>query len=437
MLKPLEKIRLSKESTGIVAKLIEGGVKPLEKIKLSRRLTEITALLMGSHVDSKTKPENAVNIDLRSFEAIVQNNEITLPTLEGAINSTQQILNNDLPVPEILFKAAKIVTEKLKSESFFDSLATTEKEDLLRVVGDLSTLITNIDPPEGTEMNDILAQAADTSVLSHANPTQQDLIDNNYQTGKIKINGLNICIENPIGSVRSGTDKSGKEWQTTMTAHYGYIEGTKGADGDEIDVFVLPDVSPTYSGTYFVIFQNDERGNFDEHKIIIGAPNRVIAAQVYREHYDQFWSGMGQIIEYSYDDLLDFIERVNTETDHNSGAFYDSWAADGIYEFLPVTKIITENMPDLVEAKISREDPIVVIEAKDEYYLIHGLERMKLAEQRHEKMIPCIIFHDDDGINWQDIKHAIRLAGSPVDPVSLGALLQDEVEKKAINGLVN
>ncbi|WP_111857832.1 hypothetical protein [Acinetobacter sp. CFCC 10889] len=432
MLKPLEKIKLSKESTSIVDTLLNGSPKALEKIKLSKRLTEITALLMGSGSQQTTE---APSVDLSPFEAIVNSNEITLDTLGGAIASTKQILDRNLTVPSILLQAAEVVSDKLNSESFFDSMTTDEKNDFLKMSHELSDLL---DPEhiESIEINDVLAQTADTSAISTADPSQQDLIDNNYQTGKIKINGLNIAIENPIGSVRSGTSSSGVEWQTEMTAHYGYIEGTKGADGDEVDVFVLPGISPAYIGTYFVIFQNDENGNFDEHKVIIGAPSRIVAAQVYREHYDEQWSGMGQIVEYSYEGLLQFLEDLKHETDYSTGAFYDAWSADGVYEFVPVSKIITENAPDLKEAKISREDPIVVYERMNQYYMVHGHERIALAETRKERMVPCIIFHDEDGINWQIIKAAIRRAGSPVDPVSLGALLQDEVEKKSLNSLV-
>ena len=63
----------------------------------------------------------------------------------------------------------------------------------------------------------------------------------NYRKGHIKIHGLDISIENPRGSVRSGTTKEGKPWQTAMAHHYGYILGTKGKrQEDHIDTFIGP-----------------------------------------------------------------------------------------------------------------------------------------------------------------------------------------------------
>ena len=322
-LKPLEKIKLSKESTGIVTALLDGTVKGLEKIRLSKRLNEITALLAGNTINDSTTNKNTNTVDLTPFEAIVKNNEITLTTLQGAINSTKQILDSE-NIPPILLQAAEVVAEKLESDSFFDSFSPQEQTEVLKMTDDLMGLLS----PETLAVNDVLAQTADTSALSFENPSQANLVANNYRTGNFKVNGLDICIENPIGTIRSGVASNGVKWETEMKAHYGYIAGTQGADGDEVDVFVLPHVEAAYQGTYFVIFQNDETGSFDEHKIIIGAPSKVIAAQVYREHYDENWSGMSQIVEYTYEELLQFFESLKHTDDHATQAFYDSLESD-------------------------------------------------------------------------------------------------------------
>ena len=49
----------------------------------------------------------------------------------------------------------------------------------------------------------------------------------NYKKGHVRINGYDISIENPRGSVRSGTDADGKKWSVTMNNTYGYIKGTE------------------------------------------------------------------------------------------------------------------------------------------------------------------------------------------------------------------
>lgn len=172
--------------------------------------------------------------------------------------------------------------------------------------------------PDGIELgvNDYLAQSAATSDLNTAaNPTDQQLINNDYATGKIVINGLMIEIENPVGSTRSGMDPNGNEWSTTMTAHYGFIADTKGNDGDEIDVFIAPNTPQDYNGPIFVIAQNDSSGNFDEHKIIIGVQNKQDAIQLYRDHYDENWTGLASVHEYTFETLGAFLEE---ETIKNS-----------------------------------------------------------------------------------------------------------------------
>jgi len=59
--------------------------------------------------------------------------------------------------------------------------------------------------------------------------------------------GVRIHVENEAGSVRSGTDPSGKRWKVRMTRPYGEIPDTVGADGDALDVFLGPDEKAPYA----------------------------------------------------------------------------------------------------------------------------------------------------------------------------------------------
>ena len=54
-----------------------------------------------------------------------------------------------------------------------------------------------------------------------------------YAAEVIDFHGLQVVIENPVGSVRAGIDPDGKPWATELTASYGYISGTEGADGHQ------------------------------------------------------------------------------------------------------------------------------------------------------------------------------------------------------------
>jgi hypothetical protein len=112
---------------------------------------------------------------------------------------------------------------------------------------------------------------------------------------KMKVHGLNIAIENPKGSVRKGIDLDGRRWNATMPAHYGFIKGTRGADGDAVDCFVN---SPATGDKVYVINQNrPEDGAFDEHKCMLGYPDAQSAQDSYKQAFDSDWGGFGSIHE--------------------------------------------------------------------------------------------------------------------------------------------
>ena len=156
-----------------------------------------------------------------------------------------------------------------------------------------------------------------------------------------------------------------------------------GADGDEIDVFVKNHLDHIPDHAY-IIKQLDKDGKFDEHKVILGAETEDEAKEIYLSNYEQGWQGLGDIKRISMADLLQKIQHTWSE--------FDSWATDGSYEHIPLNKIITDNAPKIHESKISKEDPIVVIEKLGKYHLIVGLGRLALAKQRRESFIPAIIF---------------------------------------------
>ncbi len=92
--------------------------------------------------------------------------------------------------------------------------------------------------------------------------------------------GLDMVIETPKDSYRSGTTADGKGWTVRMPADYGFIHRTVGADGDGVDCFMGPDLRNI--GTAWIIDQRDtETGKFDEHKVMIGFPTRAEALHAY------------------------------------------------------------------------------------------------------------------------------------------------------------
>lgn len=73
-----------------------------------------------------------------------------------------------------------------------------------------------------------------------------------------------------------------------------------------------------------------------------------------------------------------------------------------------------------------------MIEKGHKYYLVVGQERLNLAIQRNENLVPAIIFDDKD-VKTKIIQKALRKAGSTVDTVALAALIVDEMEKSLIS----
>lgn len=143
-------------------------------------------------------------------------------------------------------------------------------------------------------------------------PTQAQKEAGNYKVGKLRLHGLDISIENPIGSVRSGTDPDGKPWSITMTAHYGYIRGTEARDGDHIDVFLGPQAEDASLPVFVVDQVNPQSRRFDEHKVMLGYPDRKRAEAAYRAHYARGWKGLGGITQLSLDEFKRWLAEGDT-----------------------------------------------------------------------------------------------------------------------------
>lgn len=131
------------------------------------------------------------------------------------------------------------------------------------------------------------AQAIDAAAAkAESKPTDAQKEAGNYKKGHITVQGMSIAIENARGDERSGTDKDGNKWTSTMSDHYGYLKGTNGADGDHVDVYV--GANPQ-SDQVFVIDQVDENGGFDEHKVMLGFDSEEQATEAYLSNFDKDW----------------------------------------------------------------------------------------------------------------------------------------------------
>lgn len=118
---------------------------------------------------------------------------------------------------------------------------------------------------------------------AHRAPSEAQKESGNYRKGHVRVQGLDIAIENARGSLRKGVDRDGKPWQVKMPAHYGYLKRTEGADGDHVDVYLGP--SPGAPRVFVVDQVDAESGEFDEHKAFIGFGNKQQALATYRQAF--------------------------------------------------------------------------------------------------------------------------------------------------------
>lgn len=143
------------------------------------------------------------------------------------------------------------------------------------------------------------------------NPTEAQKEAGNYKKGHININGFDVTIEQPAGSVRSGKDANGKEWSVTMNNTYGYIRGTESVDGDHIDVFLGPDMN---SDMVYVVDLVNTDGSFDEHKVMMGFSSLEDARSAYLSNYEEGWKGLGNITGVALDEFKKWIDSSIRKT---------------------------------------------------------------------------------------------------------------------------
>ena len=165
--------------------------------------------------------------------------------------------------------------------------------------------------PVEAEPNAVQAALAAAEQETNIEPTEAQKEAGNYKKGHVKIDGYDVTIENPKGSVRRGTDASGKQWEQEMQNTYGYIRGTEGVDGDHIDVFFSEDPS---QGDVFVVDQVNKDGSFDEHKVMYGFPDIESARKAYLSNYEDGWQGLGAITPVSKEEFKKWIDSSHRKT---------------------------------------------------------------------------------------------------------------------------
>ena len=153
---------------------------------------------------------------------------------------------------------------------------------------------------EDKAIQENIAAAVTEAATSPANdlpePTQAQKEAGNFKKVPIKVQGLDITIENPDGSTRSWKAPDGTEGENIIHGQYGYFNRTEGNDGDKVDVIVS--TTPKKAHPVFIIDQvNPETGEFDEHKVVMGVETEQEARDLYLSNYEEGWQGLGAITQ--------------------------------------------------------------------------------------------------------------------------------------------
>lgn len=167
----------------------------------------------------------------------------------------------------------------------------------------------------------------DRAVLRVWHPTEGQARAGNYKMahaiigawdikhGNTPGGGIEVTIETPLDRFRSGVDPNGKPWKVQMPAHYGYVKGTLGSDGDHVDVYIGPDAHRVAALPVWIIDQCDAHtGAYDEHKCMLGFKDRESARNAYLA---AFSDGLGHkriggVVRTNFVDFRDWVNSPNT-----------------------------------------------------------------------------------------------------------------------------
>ena len=122
---------------------------------------------------------------------------------------------------------------------------------------------------------------------------------------RINFRGLNIRIEQQVGSVREGVGKNGNRWKVRFYRPYGFISDTMGKDGDEIDCFIGDHWE---SDNVYIVHQLRPDGLYDEDKVMLGFLDLGSARDGYLAHFNT----QGFIGKITTMPFFEFKEKIKT-----------------------------------------------------------------------------------------------------------------------------
>jgi hypothetical protein len=119
------------------------------------------------------------------------------------------------------------------------------------------------------------------------------------------IHGLHVVVETPKGRYREG-----KGFRQKMPAHYGFIRGHEGADGDSLDMYLGP--APESNWVYVVDQRHlPPRRGFDEHKVVLGADGIDQAVKIYNAGHDRAAEIYMDVTPMQIDDFKEWLRKAD------------------------------------------------------------------------------------------------------------------------------
>lgn len=256
-------------------------------------------LAKRGNIDSQIDQYKAEQSKLLKDQSEIRKNE------HKAAQNQAKPLFEALTAEHINTYANKAGINAANAKSELKSMAYWQPQKAIKVFEALKS----ISDPKSSPIDTNAHEAATSPQNDLPEPTQAQIEAGNYKKGHIKVQGLDIAVENPRGSTRSGKRPDGTEWSHEMSDHYGYIKRTTGADNEHIDTYIgsNPD-----SNQVFIVDQIDQAsGNFDEHKVMLGFNNQEEATTAYKSNFDKGWK-VGPIRNMDMEQFKDWLKNEDT-----------------------------------------------------------------------------------------------------------------------------
>lgn len=337
----------AKDPVDMLASAIESG----DKTAIEKAKEEIREGLKSADEDTLRIALSDAPKKLSEFDKVMKSlveDELSLRGIK-VFDSLDNVQKGDVVVVENEDESGQVTINEVQGDSV--SL-TTEDGDVFEDVP-LNTIKEHFKVMfRNSLQSSIEAAEAETDT----NPTDGQKEAGNYKKGHVKVAGFNISIEQPRGSVRSGTDANGKKWSVTMNNTYGYMTDNVGVDGDHLDVFLSNDIDSWDQQNVYVVDQYNLDGTFDEHKVMLGFNDRDEATDAYFSNYDSSWRTSKRKIITStvpMDIFKKWIESSNRKTKPIAEyslvkEHLQKWIDENLYDKSPFGQFVEDSGNDVV-----------------------------------------------------------------------------------------